>query len=98
MSIQKDPEWIEVSHLKQVVDLAGKNVLEVGCGDGRLTWRYSGSTRTVTGFDPDPGAIQTARVNMPPVLKEKVRLLNATALALPHPKETFDLAFLTWSL
>ena len=36
-----DPEGAELAALGKLVDFAGLHVLEVGCGDGRLTWRYA---------------------------------------------------------
>ncbi len=37
MSLLKDPERTETKYLHKFVDLAGKQLLEIGCGDGRLT-------------------------------------------------------------
>ena len=37
-----DPEGVETRVLHDLVDFRGKDVLEIGCGDGRMTWRYAG--------------------------------------------------------
>jgi cyclopropane fatty-acyl-phospholipid synthase-like methyltransferase len=42
MSIIKDPEGSEIQALFDLyTDWGGKSVLEIGSGDGRLTWRYA---------------------------------------------------------
>ena len=41
MTIRTDPEGNETATLFDLVDLDGAEVLEIGCGDGRLTWRYA---------------------------------------------------------
>ena len=52
-----DPTRAELAALAEVVDFSGLRVLEIGCGNGRLTWRYAGSTAEVFGIDPDGDAI-----------------------------------------
>lgn len=42
-------------------DLKGKQVLEVGCGDGRITSLLTGSARNLVAIDPDPAQIEQAR-------------------------------------
>ena len=37
MTIRDDPEGTEIKTLLKHVSLGGKEVLEVGCGEGRLT-------------------------------------------------------------
>lgn len=36
-----DPEENEPRALFGIVDVANKYILEIGSGDGRLTWRYA---------------------------------------------------------
>jgi hypothetical protein len=47
-----DPDEAELAAHAQLVDFSGLKVLEVGCGDGRLTWRYAGPPEEVLGIDP----------------------------------------------
>jgi ubiquinone/menaquinone biosynthesis C-methylase UbiE len=98
MSFQKDPEKSESKSLHRLVDFAGKGVLEIGCGEGRLTWRYAGSARRVTGIDPDRDSLRVAYYDMPADLREKTNLLCASALELPFADGTFDIALFSWSL
>lgn len=94
----KDPEGNETKYLHQFADLAGRRVLEIGCGEGRLTWRYAFASARTVGLDPDLNALRIARVDRPFHLEKRVSLVNARAEQLPFRKETFDIAILAWSL
>jgi PAS domain S-box-containing protein len=48
-----DPEQAETRIINQLIDFAGVDVLDVGCGDGLLTWRFAGPARSVLGLDPE---------------------------------------------
>jgi len=98
MTLRKDPEGIETAHLRDFAPLTGARVLEVGCGDGRLTWRYAAAARRVVGIDPDAEELSIAFRKRLPHLRSTVILTQAQAEALPFPRETFDVAVLAWSL
>ncbi len=97
MTLQKDPEGNEIRHLNQSALFTNQRVLEIGSGDGRLTWRYAHSTGRVTGIDPDADALKIAVTDCPPGLSETVSFARACSLDLPFPQETFDIAILAWS-
>lgn len=98
MNFQKDSEKNETKFLKRLVDFTGKHVLEVGSGEGRLTWRYAGLARRITGIDPDRDALRVASYDMPPALRRATHFACASSLHLPFSHETFDIALLSWSL
>lgn len=98
MTFQKDPERNETKFLRRFADFAGRKVLEVGCGEGRLTWRYAERAGQVTGIDPDHNALRVATYDRPSDLENRVQFANAQAEHLPFRKETFDIALLAWSL
>jgi ubiquinone/menaquinone biosynthesis C-methylase UbiE len=98
MSLQRDPERNESKALRGFLDFRGKRVLEVGCGEGRMTWLYAGDCESVTGIDRDIDALRIARVDKPPALAGKVHFGAADAPYLPFAKEKFDIAILAWSL
>lgn len=98
MKPQKDPENIESKTLNQYVDFKGRRVLEVGCGEGRLTWKYARASSLTVGMDPDHSALRVARADSPYSLHDKARFTGASATNIPFSKETFDIAILAWSL
>ena len=97
MTFEKDPEQNETKHLLQFADFRGRRVLEIGCGEGRLTWRYAVKPALTIGIDPDRNALRVATIDRPSDLEEHVHFSNAQAEWLPFSKETFDLAILSWS-
>ncbi len=99
-SIQIDPEGTETKRLLKVADIghAGeRRVLEIGCGDGRLTWRYANTASAVTAIDLDADQLRIAMIDRPANLAEKVSLARADSAKLPFKSEVFDLAIFAWS-
>lgn len=93
-----DPEGAEVAALAEVADFEGLRVLELGCGDGRLTFRYAHEAASVLAIDPDQTSIRRARRARPAELRGRVRFSAAGATEFRVPKSSFDLAFFSWSL
>jgi len=98
VTIQKDPERHETKYLHNFADFAGKRVLEIGCGEGRLTWQYAKETRSTVGIDLDKDSLRVATIDRPSDLENKVYFSRAMSEQLPFSKETFDIAILAWSL
>ncbi len=98
MAVRIDPEDTETTALHGFVDFSGKHVLEIGCGDGRLTWRYAGRVAHVIAIDPDADEIATAIEDCPPALRERAEFRVAHLEDFSPPPELFDLALLSWSL
>ena len=98
MTLVIDPEGRELEALAEVVDLEGVRILDVGCGDGRLVWRVAPAADSVLGIDVDAELIETAKREMPPELRGKVELREASVVELDEPPAQFDLVFFTWSL
>jgi ubiquinone/menaquinone biosynthesis C-methylase UbiE len=98
MTFQKDPERNEAKYLHKYTDFAGQRVLEIGCGEGRMTWRYAKGTGMTIGIDIDINALRVARLDRPFDLENKVSFSAIDSQYLPFAKETFDIAVLAWSL
>ena len=99
MTIILDPERNETKSLFDLCpDWAGKTVLEIGSGDGRLTWRYAEKAARVVALEPGEEAHALALKNRPREMGH-VELRNIGFDTFAHQnKERFDLALLSWSL
>lgn len=101
MDVRSDPEENETHALLTLIgSLNAERVLEIGCGDGRLTWRYAEATGPITAIDPDPERIQQALNTCPASLREQVKFhnLNLEQYTAQVQSAPFDLAILAWSL
>jgi len=98
MTFQKDAEKFETKALRKLVDFKNQRVLEVGCGEGRLTWEYTRSAKQVMGIDPDADAVRVANYDLSDNLRKTTAFACASSLHLPFSHETFDIALLSWSL
>src|SRR5678815_2499266 len=96
--IEIDPEGNEVRELFSAVDFAGKTVLEIGCGDGRLTFKYARTPLRVVGIEPGASPLTSAQSNCPIALRPNVCFAQATAMKLPFGSDTFDVVLLAKSL
>lgn len=98
MPIRQDPEDSEIKALHDYAgDLTGKTVLEIGCGDGRLTFRYAAQAALVHAIDPSEKKIARARKKLPEALHGRVEFW-ATGIENFFAPEKYDLALLSWSL
>lgn len=98
MSYAVDPEGTETRVLHDLVDVRDKEVVEVGCGNGRLTWRYAAQARSVLALDPNEQRVAQAIASTPEALQEIVTFRVADIATAGLPAEAFDLALLSWSL
>lgn len=96
--VRRDPERLEVRVLMRRAPLHGARVLDVGCGDGRLTRRIAGIVRSATGVDPDAEQIERAKRLLPVRLRGKIRFEVGYAETLRFPNRSFDAVLFSWSL
>ena len=99
MAIRIDPENNETRALFDMTNFSGQHVLEIGCGDGRLTWRYADKAEHVTAIDPNARQIALAKEHLPGWLQDRIEFHNKTfeAFAASVPS-AFDIVILSWSL
>jgi ubiquinone/menaquinone biosynthesis C-methylase UbiE len=101
---RRDPEGVETTAIGGLVDLDGRNVLEVGRGveggrgGGRLTTFVASRAASVYAFDPDAGKVETAAAALPAEVRDRVRFAVHDAEALDVERPRFDLALCGWSL
>ena len=98
MAERVDPEGIELRTLRELAPVDGLRVLEIGCGDGRLTVQFAQEAASVHAVDPDGDRIATARRALPAELQAKVSFTVADAAELKAPRRRFELALFSWSL
>jgi cyclopropane fatty-acyl-phospholipid synthase-like methyltransferase len=104
MTVTIDFEENEVRALSELTgSLAGQRILEIGCGDGRLTWRYAAQAAHVVAIDPNPERIARAQQDLPSDLNDRVTfhavgLQEFAAQDSPEVRQPFDLVLLAYSL
>jgi ubiquinone/menaquinone biosynthesis C-methylase UbiE len=94
----RDPEGVEIEYLQRTGVIEGRKVVEIGCGDGRLTWRYANITEGVNGVDPDFERLVEMAATLPELMGGPVSIAQAAAEKLPFADEAFDTALFSWSL
>lgn len=98
MAWRFDPEGAEIAALARLAPMGGMRVLELGCGDGRLTFRYAEEAASVLAVDPDTDSIAAATAALPSALAGRVSFAVAGAAEVDAPVAEFDLALFSWSL
>jgi len=93
-----DPEAGHMAALRRVGDFRNQRVLEMGCGDGRLTVGIAVDAATVLAFDPDQEAVEKARRFLPAELAERVTYRVASGKEIELDPVSFDLVVFSWSL
>jgi len=98
MAIHIDPEAREVAALRRLAHWPGAEVLEVGCGEGRLTLRLASLGAQVSAIDPQPSLIRKARSALPKRFYRQVRYSVGTSGKLRFRSSSFDIVVFAWSL
>jgi ubiquinone/menaquinone biosynthesis C-methylase UbiE len=90
------PRGVELALISPWVRFDGRDVLELGCGEGRLTFQYAPFARSVVALDPNPVQVEKAKRRARSRRLRQVRFAVGTAQKPPGGK--FDVALFTWSL
>jgi ubiquinone/menaquinone biosynthesis C-methylase UbiE len=93
-----DPEGAHLASLRRLADFAGTSVVEVGCGDGRLTAGLAEEAASVFAFDPDANAVATAKARLGRELARRTTFRVGTAREIEIPRTQFDIVVFSWSL
>jgi ubiquinone/menaquinone biosynthesis C-methylase UbiE len=99
MTIRVDPERNEIRALKKVGSWHGKQVLEIGCGHGRLTLRLASlDAGVIHAIDPSADLIRTARKNLPTKLTKQIHYKVGSTEELKFPSNSYDMVVFSWVL
>ena len=90
-----DLHEVEPRRIEALVPLEGARILEVGCGEGRLTGFAAARAASVYAFDPNGERVENARAAAG---VERVRFGVHGAETLDVERESFDVALCGWSL
>jgi 2-polyprenyl-3-methyl-5-hydroxy-6-metoxy-1,4-benzoquinol methylase len=99
MTIKIDPQGNEIRALRKTgVDWRNQRVLEIGCGDGRLTLRLARLGANVRAIDPSAESIRIARSKKPARFADQIYYSVGNAEQLKSKPESFDIVVFAWSL
>ena len=100
MTIRVDPDNNETRVLLDIVNFSGQHVLEIGCGDGRVTWRYAEKAARVTAIDPSSKLIAQAKADLPRHLRDHIEFQDIAfeEFSAARAPSAFDIVILSWSL
>jgi 2-polyprenyl-3-methyl-5-hydroxy-6-metoxy-1,4-benzoquinol methylase len=100
VTVRTDPEGNETDALFDLVEVEGCEILEIGCGDGRLTRRYAHGAAHVTAIDPFEGAIARAQKWLSEAPNERIefRHVGFEDFTAASDADVFDVTLLSWSL
>ena len=98
MATEVDPARVMPHAILEAAGLEDARILEVGAGDGRLTFQYASQPRSVIGIDTKELDIRSAVVAPRMEIRGQVRFLCASATALPFSSERFEIVLLASSL
>jgi len=91
--MEQDRDCVTLSKILQFADLQDQEVLEIGCGDGRITSQLAGKAKRLVAIDPEAANIAEAKETM-----DGVGLRIGSGECLEFPSESFDVILFTLSL
>ena len=92
------PDGMEVRLIERFTPLSGRRILEVGCGDGRLTFQYARNAAQVLAIDPDRASIEDALDEQAALRVSNIDFRVGSIEQLPARGAPFDVALFSWSL
>jgi ubiquinone/menaquinone biosynthesis C-methylase UbiE len=97
MAMRKDTAQIERRYLLDMMDIEGKRILEIGCGDGRMTRLYADDAHHVVAIDVGLDELKQALETSPEQLTNTVDFMAGSAIMMPFATGSFDHVVFAWS-
>lgn len=91
----QDPTNQYIGTILSQCDICGREVLEIGCGKGRITRDLAKHAKRVVASDPDASALEVARAA---IAADNVEFVQAPAGVPELPAGSFDVVTYTLSL
>lgn len=98
MPIAIDPQERELRALERAIRWQDRQVLEIGCGDGRLTWRLARLGARISALDPDAARVRLARASLARRDSRRIAFRVGRAERLPYRAKEFDAVVFAWAL
>jgi ubiquinone/menaquinone biosynthesis C-methylase UbiE len=92
------PAGMELRLIQRHVGLKARRILEIGCGDGRLTRQFAPLASSVVAIEPDAAKIAVARRLAASEGISNVSFRVAAAERLRLGGDPFEVALFSWSL
>jgi ubiquinone/menaquinone biosynthesis C-methylase UbiE len=91
-----DPDGVVWRRVLETVPVAGKTVLEIGCGLGHYAQAIAPATRSYIALDVSEAMLAAAKQRGAGIAN--LTFLHADAQAMPLPDHAVDLVFGTWAI
>lgn len=98
MATEVDPGGLMPRAILKAADFCGARVLEVGAGDGRLTFQYAEQPESVVGIDTKEADIRVASRRADAEVYGRPRFFCASGSTLPFTAGQFEVVLLASSL
>lgn len=100
MPVISDPEGRSAEIIQAFYDFTDRQVLEIGCGKGRITFAIAEKCQHITAIDPREEDINSAIQNTPGHIKQKIKFIakGIEDFKIPTDSARFDIALFSWSL
>lgn len=95
---RRDPKGIEFECLETVPHRLEDRVLDIGCGDGRLSEYFAREANRVVGTDIEIEHIREARSAYQLGHRSDLHFVTSRAEAIPFADQSFTVAIFSWSL
>jgi ubiquinone/menaquinone biosynthesis C-methylase UbiE len=92
------PPGMEVRLIQGIAAIKGRRILEIGCGDGRLTREFAHLASSVVAIEPDSAKIALARRWAASEGISNVSFGVSSAGQLRLRGDPFEVALFSWSL